>query len=214
VVRSAAFALSQLLRGMHSDGRASVSVELIPAAVSALGTVGEGDGDREALGELMWLLTELLVDNPGGVELVLELEVLPPLLQMLVDEVGRGVQDPCHICAILRILGTLAAAGPPTVIRMIVESSDALASLQRMLLAPALSVRAEATWVVATVANGDAPEHAAALIEAGLVPHLVALMGNEPLVRVEAVMALLGIGHRGGAFTTAVVSVSAFDSPH
>jgi hypothetical protein len=133
---------------------------------------------------------------------------------MLVDEVGRGVQDPRHICAILRILGTLAAAGPPTVIRMIVESSDALASLQRMLLAPALSVRAEATWVVATVANGDAPEHAAALIEAGLVPHLVALMGNEPLVRVEAVMALLGIGHRGGAFTTAVVSVSAFDPPH
>ena len=213
VVRSAAFALSQLFRGSSQETLATPTPMVASAAAMTLcqivGDATSGVG-RGVTAELLWLLSELVVDDGAWTcaNSMLEFGLLHTLVEVLRCEAGPSSthHDPMLLCPALRIIGTFAAVGSCDVMDVLCDM-DVLTTLQRLIMSRVVSVRSEAVWVIVNIANSDVDVHAQALLSNGVVPHLVALLGNEVEVRKEAMRALLGIGHRNSEMAAAIVKV-------
>jgi hypothetical protein len=208
VVLSAAFALSHVLRGASAKEVEAIAPDVVRGALAAFEAHGQR---RDVAAELLWMLTYVGVDNAVAAESVVALGFAGVVMEGIVAEaaVSPSEHDPAVLCPALRVLGNAVALGPADTAVAIMANSDAVAALVRLVRSPIASVRAECAWVVATLANSDDAAPAAALVEAGVLPHIVALLGASERVAIEAVSALLGISHRTPVLAAHVVAANA-----
>eukprot|EP00041_Stephanoeca_diplocostata_P019947 m.437149 g.437149 ORF g.437149 m.437149 type:complete len:536 (+) comp21433_c0_seq4:238-1845(+) len=206
VVRSAAFALSNLLRGQALDLRQRMNATLMPAMIKAFETF-VAQSNYDVITELLWVLTYFCVDNPVAVASFVETTLIHTLFSILVD--SAAPQCPYHhqVSPLLRVLGNILG-GPEEYIRLFTTNAPVLRALLVHLSSPLHHIRSECAWVVANIAGGG-PEHGKALLEGNFVPALGALLesGNADLQR-EALFALLGTAHHNVDVLDAVVSAT------
>lgn len=212
VVRSAAFALSHVLRGATLEEMESSVHEIVLGAVSAFASHGQR---RDVAAEIMWMVAYVGVDNPVVAEGVRSLGFARVVMDGIVAEVSNRLpeeHDPTLLCPALRVVGNTLALGPTDTADIITTHPDGLATLIRLVRSPVPSVRAESVWVVATLANSDDGAHAVAVADAGVLPHIVALLSAASTVASEAVSALLGIAHRSHSLAARVVAANSVPS--
>jgi hypothetical protein len=227
VWRSAAFAVSNLIRGDGANPRPFLEAGVLQAVLSALTSfkMAATQPEREAISEGLQLLAQLTDNNPQVVAELARLGVAPMVAGLLESAaavsaaaaaaaggggggVGCGGEPPFQVSSLLRVLGNLAAGSDALVTQLFAARPGVAQALVFHLASPLEHVKLECGWALANI-TGGLTDHSRALVEAGVLPFLVGMLAAGPTEsRKEALAVLLNLGCRGGPTLAALIAAN------
>jgi hypothetical protein len=192
--------LTNITSGTHQQTQVVVDAGVLPVVARILERA-----PNEILEQAAWLVGNVAGDSTALRDAAHAAGMLLPMLRFL----ERGLQE-AHLGVVRHSLirtGTWALSNmcrgtpPPALERLV----PALPVISRLLQFVDNDVQTDAAWTVSYVGRGPS-EYKVAAIEAGLCPHLAALLSSgSPLVQASALRAVGELVHGGGDLTQRVV---------
>ncbi|CAH1801140.1 unnamed protein product [Owenia fusiformis] len=193
LVQSAAFALSNMIRGDGANTKALVDLGAVPLLLKHI-TLQE---DNQALvSEVCWVLTYLAVSGDHEKELVDGgfLETLATLLVAVSNTQEHNIQI---LTPALRCLGNVCS-GPNEITQRICQNKELVPALGRFLHSDHYHVRKECLWALSNM-TGDTSV-CQSVLDHGLLAPIIALLGTSFDIKREAVYCLCNLAYQGPNF--------------
>lgn len=205
---TAAWALSNLLRGAGPEVGEFMGVEGAPEALVQLVAAAPHDAAAEAT----WVVAYCTAGAEAHLGRLVHLGVVQPAVQRLVTATEEMQQEQAHgralVIPLLRALGNIAAGGGKDALEELsrclrsARRADATAGVSAVLACAQGAhhgLQREAAWLLASLAGAPGREGLGLLKQAGATPVLMRLLKDSPFhVRKEAAHALANICAGGG----------------
>ncbi|XP_033627036.1 importin subunit alpha-2-like isoform X1 [Asterias rubens] len=202
VVRSAAFALSNLARGKEANIKALMDAGIAEPLLQLL----QVKTDQGTMAEAAWTLTYLTAGGEFEQSFV-SMGLIPKLVAAMEVLSKQKPHDSAVLTPLIRCLGNICT-GPENIVTMATEDGTLLPTIGRLLQSDHRHIKKETLWAVSNMT--EVLSVCEQIITLGLLPNIISCLDTTFDIKREAVVCLCNLAYHGATFCQQLIQHGAF----